>query len=172
MHVLRKREPAVVLNYWHFITVPSQWLKDTVINKNQNEDTDINLHTNGRTDLNRKFSVEKKSQVSEIHLKKFIMFIDIMEMQIKTSLRFCLIFARMAKFNNISDSVCWQRYVIWETLIYCCGVEKLLKFSNVLIQGPNVHHISNLIIDSHLFPTLISNLLMPHKNHFITSMNG
>lgn len=60
MHVLRKREPAVVLNYWHFITVPSQWLKDTVINKNQNEDTDINLHTNGRTDLNRKFSVEKK----------------------------------------------------------------------------------------------------------------
>lgn len=81
---MRKREPVVVLNYWHFITVPSQWLKDTVINKNQNEDTDINLHTNGGTDLNRKFSVEKKiSQVSEIHLKKFIAFIDISEMQIK-----------------------------------------------------------------------------------------
>lgn len=129
-----KREPVVVLNYWHFITVPSQWLKDTVINKNQNEDIDINLHTNGGTDLNRKFSVEKKNISSVWDTLKEIYSVHRYQRNAnKTSLRFCLISARMAKFNNISDSVCWQRYVIWDTLIYFCGVEKLLKFSNVLI---------------------------------------
>lgn len=65
MCVLRKRDSVVVLNYWHFITVVSQSLTDTMINKNQNEDSDINLHTYGGTDTNRKFSIEKNSSVWE-----------------------------------------------------------------------------------------------------------
>lgn len=59
------KETVVVLNYWHFITVASQWLTDTMINKNQNEDSDTNLHTYGGTDINRKVSVEKNSSVWE-----------------------------------------------------------------------------------------------------------
>jgi hypothetical protein len=55
-------------------------------------------------ELNRELSKEK-SQIAEKHLK-CLTSLAIREMQIKTSLRFHLIFVRMSKINNTSNSSC------------------------------------------------------------------
>ena len=45
--------------------------------------------------------------MAEKHLKKYLTSLVIIEMQIKTTLRFPLTTVRMAKIKNSSDSRCW-----------------------------------------------------------------
>jgi hypothetical protein len=57
-------------------------------------------------ELNRDFTTEE-SGMAEKHLKKCSKSLVIREMQIKTTLRFCLTTIRIAKIKNSSDSTCW-----------------------------------------------------------------
>jgi hypothetical protein len=57
--------------------------------------------------------------MAEKHLKKCSPSLVIMEMQIKTTLRFHLTPVRMANIKNAGDSRCWQGYGERETLLHC-----------------------------------------------------
>jgi hypothetical protein len=58
------------------------------------------------SELNKEFSPEEYL-MAEKHLKKCSTSLIIMEMQVKTTLRFHLIPVRMAKIKNSGDSRCW-----------------------------------------------------------------
>jgi hypothetical protein len=58
------------------------------------------------SELNKEFSTEEY-QMAEKHLKKCSTSLIIMEMQIKTTLRFHLTPVRMAKIKNSGDRMCW-----------------------------------------------------------------
>ena len=58
------------------------------------------------SELNKEFSPEEY-RMAEKYLKKCSTSLIIMEMQIKTTLRFHLTPVRMAKIKNSGDSICW-----------------------------------------------------------------
>jgi hypothetical protein len=58
------------------------------------------------SELNKEFSPEEH-RMSEKHLKKCSASLIIREMQTKTTLRFHLTPARMAKIKNSGNSRCW-----------------------------------------------------------------
>jgi hypothetical protein len=64
--------------------------------------------------------------MAEKHLKKYSEFLVIMEMQMKTTLRFHLIPIRMAKLKNLDDSICWKGYEERGTLFHCWWDYKLV----------------------------------------------
>jgi hypothetical protein len=70
------------------------------------------------TELNKEFSTEEY-RMAEKHLKKCSTSLVIREMQIKTTLRFYLTPARMAKIKNLGDSRCWQDCGERGTLLHC-----------------------------------------------------
>ena len=57
------------------------------------------------TDLNRELSTDK-SQLAKTWVRNFSTSLAIIEMQIKTTLRFHLTPVRMAKIKNTDDSLC------------------------------------------------------------------
>ena len=69
------------------------------------------------TELNREFSTEE-SQMPERHIKKCLTSLAIIEMQIKTTLRYLIISVRMAKIKNTNDK-CWRGCRVRGTFIYC-----------------------------------------------------
>ena len=70
------------------------------------------------TELNREFSAEEV-QVAKRHLRSCSTFLVIMEMQVKTTLRYHLTPVRMAKIENINDSLCWRVCGVSGILIHC-----------------------------------------------------
>jgi hypothetical protein len=81
---------------------------------------------NWSTDLNKEFSTEEYER-AEKHLKKCSTSLIIMEMQIKTALRFYLTPVRMAKLKNSDDSRCWRGCGERGTLLHCWWDCKLVQ---------------------------------------------
>jgi hypothetical protein len=66
--------------------------------------------------------------MADKHLKKCTTSLAIVEMQIKTTLRFHLTPVRMAKINNTSDSSRWQGCGARGTLLYAGGSANLYSY--------------------------------------------
>jgi hypothetical protein len=60
-------------------------------------------------ELNREFTTER-SQMTKKHLKKCSKSLVIIEMQIKTTMKFHLTAIRMAMIKTSGDNTCWQGY--------------------------------------------------------------
>jgi hypothetical protein len=61
------------------------------------------------------------------HMKKYSPFLEIKEMQLKTTLRFHLTHVRIAIIKNTTNNRCWQGCGEKETLIYCWWECKLVQ---------------------------------------------
>jgi hypothetical protein len=70
------------------------------------------------TELNRTFSKEEIQMVKK-HKKKYLSFLAIKEMQIKTTLRFHLTPARIAIIKNITSNRCWRGCGEKGNLVHC-----------------------------------------------------
>jgi hypothetical protein len=69
------------------------------------------------TELNRTFS--KEIQMAKKDMKKCSPSLTIKEMQIKTTLRFCLTSIRIAIIKNTTNNRCWQGCGEKGTLVHC-----------------------------------------------------
>jgi hypothetical protein len=61
------------------------------------------------------------------HLKKHPTFLVNREIQIKTTLRFCLTPVKMLKINKTNDSACWERCGVRKTLFHRWWESKLVQ---------------------------------------------
>jgi hypothetical protein len=68
------------------------------------------------SELNKEFSPEEYRMAAP---EKCSTFLNIREMQIKTTLRFHFTPVRMAKIKNSGDSRCWRGCGERETLLHC-----------------------------------------------------
>ena len=78
------------------------------------------------TDLNRELSTEE-SKMAERQLRKCSTSLVIREIQIKRTLRFHLILARMAQIKNTDDNLCCRDCGEKETLLHCLWECKLVQ---------------------------------------------
>ena len=85
-----------------------------------------NLIKKWGSELNKEFLPEEY-RMAEKYLKKCSASLIIREMQIKTTLRFHLTPARMAKIKNSGDSRCWRGYGERGTLLHCWWNCKLVQ---------------------------------------------
>ena len=70
--------------------------------------------------------------MAEKHLKKCSKFLVIREMQIKTTLKFCLTPVRLAKIET-SGAI---KFIINNSLKYACAYNKLIPSLKISVQKP------------------------------------
>jgi hypothetical protein len=77
-------------------------------------------------ELNKDF-LKEEVQMAKTHMKKYLIFLTMKEMQIKTTLRYYLTPVKMSTIKNTTTNKCWGGCGEKGTLIYCWQECKLVQ---------------------------------------------